>query len=325
MAGDRREDRREAQAEGRAVTDEQIVRALYERLVRTFARGRIAADPAPTDSVFALEGFPEEGENAGYFFNTFPESNETDRDDPNFLTGRISIRGETRKIQSFNPSPNTVNLVPSDSNDPESGPLLFTPEVGEYVYGGKNIHQEGSATDPRIELDSGGFSEIDDRGWPGGRFIARNRQVYLLPDDEANQAIPVPGLPLGAKILPRIEAETLPIEPEQLSLNPMGSQRRRFLFVASAVVGLDQARSPGKPAGGQFEAQKIAEKIAEQFEVGYGQRGEAWPYYDLGRYFPNAVSGLWVRARPQIGPGFVLTDANEWRLPVTIRLETLRP
>ncbi len=361
------------------MTDEQVVRALYERLVQTFARARVESYVAgPPTTTVTLKDLPpnlsliRDGRAwaAADYFNTFAESKEGEeyRDHPDFMTGRISIRGVVRKIERQGPGVNEITIKARDPDDPdETGPFSFMdkgreeefePEEGEYVYWGMNLNKTVNAEDfnfgtytgafPCIRLDSGKCSEIDDTGWPRGRFIARNRQIYLLPDDEADQAIPVPGLPIGAKILPRIEAETLPIEPEQLSLNPMGPQRRRFLFVASAVVGLSSARQPGRSAaGGQFEAQKIAEKIAERFPVGYGLRPESqgseyegevgkWPYYDVGPdpdrrighyYGPSdtEVSGLWVRARPQIGPGFALTDANEWRLPVTIRLETLRP
>ena len=290
------------------MTDEQIVRALYDRLVLMF--------PGPR----RVTGVRTEDSNHVVVLNSADRF--TDE-------GHLRISGENasgerafevREITGINGNEVTVDGV-FETVQP-------TPDSEDDV---------GSASYASIKLDSGGYSLIDDPGWPSVNFIARNRQVYLLPDDKADQAIPVPGRPVGSKILPRIEAETLPIEPEQLSLSPTGSQRRRFLFVASAVVRLDQARRPtSSEGGGQFEAQKIAERIAERFEVGYGQRGERWPYYDIGPkpeervgYYYDSdeseVTGLWVRARPQIGPGFVLTDANEWRLPVTVRLETLRP
>ena len=90
-----------------------------------------------------------------------------------------------------------------------------------------------------------------------------------------------PNLPqpsVDAPILPRVEVSFVPIEPQQLGLRAGGTNRRRFLYQAIVVT---------EERAYQWPAQAVAEKIVAQFAVGTYPR-----------------TGLYVRARPQTGPGF---------------------
>ena len=95
---------------------------------------------------------------------------------------------------------------------------------------------------------------------------------------------------------PRAEVAFTGIDPQQLGMkSPGGANRRRFLFQATVVTDEDD---------GHFPAAKIAERIVAQFASGR-----------------EPMNGLWVRSRPATGPA--LGYEAEYRLPVTVRLETL--
>ena len=130
-------------------------------------------------------------------------------------------------------------------------------------------------------------------GWPDSRVVWPN-----LGEADENEAT-----------LPRVEVAFFPVQPQQLGLDTRiredgrkgGTNRRRFLYQATVVT--DERVQ-------QWPAQAIAEKIVARFAAGTFVTGTNVP-----------AGNLWVRARPGTGPGIV--SGREWRLPVTIRLETL--
>ena len=97
--------------------------------------------------------------------------------------------------------------------------------------------------------------------------------------------------------LPRVEVQFMPVQPQQLALLRGGTARRQFVYVATVVA---------KSQGYQYGAQQAADILARRFL--FGTRLQDAP-------------ALWVRAPVRTGPGY--QDGTEWRVPVTINLETL--
>ena len=117
----------------------------------------------------------------------------------------------------------------------------------------------------------------------------------------------------GVDDLPRVEVQFMPVQPQQLTLGIKpeivnrhligdtviggGTARRQFVYVATVVA---------KSQGYQYGGQQAADILARRFL--FGTRLQDAP-------------ALWVRAPVKTGPGY--QDETEWRVPVTINLETL--
>ena len=101
----------------------------------------------------------------------------------------------------------------------------------------------------------------------------------------------------GVTILPRVEVRYMTVQPQQLALLGGGTARRQFIYVPTLVANSQ---------GYQYPAQDAADILARRFL--FGTRLQDAP-------------ALWVRAPVRTGPGY--QDGTEWRVPVTINLETL--
>ena len=157
------------------------------------------------------------------------------------------------------------------------------------------------------------------KGWPDDRIIWPN----------------APTTP-GVMILPRVEVRYMTIQPQQLTLGIKPEKIQRHLIDDMVIVGGGTARRQfvyvvtlvAKSQGYQYDAQNAADILARHFLFGTRLEEE-----DTGltptRYVlsgtvgtdPPITTSLWVRAPVQTGPGY--QDGTEWRVPVTINLETL--
>ena len=118
--------------------------------------------------------------------------------------------------------------------------------------------------------------------------LARGTSVILWPNPQTKKEVDA---------LPRVEVQFMPVQPQQLALLRGGTARRQFVYVATFVA---------KSQGYQYGAQQAADILARRFL--FGTRLQDAP-------------ALWVRAPVKTGPGY--QDGTEWRVPVTINLETL--
>ena len=121
----------------------------------------------------------------------------------------------------------------------------------------------------------------------------------IFKDGWPDERIIWPNAPtmVGVTILPRVEVQFMTVQPQQLGLGLSSTARRQFIYVPTLVA---------KSQGYQYPAQVAADILARRFL--FGTRLKDAP-------------DLWVRAPVRTGPGY--QDGTEWRVPVTINLETL--